>query len=294
MTIDIMLPYYGSADHFRRAVRSVLEQEDQDWRLVIIDDANPDPEPGRWAAALEDPRIHYRRHERNLGINATFQECLDDSRAEWLTVFGCDDVMRPRYLARIRELVTAHPEARIVQPGTAVIDADGAPVRTLVDTAKALYRPRGRRPLLLDGDALAASITRGNWMVFPSLAWHGPTVRRLGFRPGYRVVQDLALALDVCRAGGALLLDDELVFDYRRHAASVSSSGAVDGSRFTEERRFFRELAVDFRQRGWRRAAGAARLHLSSRINAATRIPTAVLRRDLPGARSLLRHAVGP
>lgn len=292
-TIDIMLPFYGRSDHFYAAVKSVLAQADESWRLVIIDDANPDPDPGRWASQLGDKRIEYRRHTVNQGINRTFQECLDLSRSEWVTVFGCDDVMRPRYVARIRELASAYAGAAIIHPGTAVIDADGAPSRNIVDAAKALYRPHGPRPVLLDGERLAVSLTRGNWMNFPAIAWHGPTARSTGFRADFHVVQDLALAIDICERGGSLILDDEVVFDYRRHGASVSSWRAADGSRFVEEAEYFNDLKRAFDRRGWRRAARAARFHLSSRINALTRVPGSVRARDTAGTRALVRHAFG-
>lgn len=293
MTLDIMLPFYGREDHFRLAVESVLAQQDPDWRLVIIDDGNPDRGPGRWAAAIDDPRVEYQRHPENRGINQTFQECLDQSRSEWVTIFGCDDIMDGGYVRRIAELTARFPDAGIIHPGADVIDGSGRPVRTLVDTAKSLYRPGGRRPTVLADEDLAVSITRGNWMNFPALAWHGPTAREIGFRPGYQVVQDLALALDVCRFGKSLVLDDRVVFHYRRHSESVSSWRAVDGSRFEEERAFFLEEGKDFAARGWTRAARAARTHLSSRINALTRLPAAWRARDRAGAATLWRHASG-
>lgn len=291
--LDIMLPFYGREDHFRAAVTSVLQQDSDQWRLVIIDDAYPDPAPGAWARQISDPRVEYRRHEVNQGINRTFQECLDLSTATWVSVFGCDDLMQPNYVRRVAELTAQFPDAGIIHPGTDVIDADGAPARTIVDTAKAFYRPRGPRPRVLGGEELAVSITRGNWMNFPALAWHGPTVRGMGFRPGYQIVQDLALALDVCRAGRTLVLDDEVVFHYRRHRGSVSSWQAVDGTRFREERAFFLSEAETFDDEGWHRAARAARRHLSSRINAATQLLPALRAGDLHGARGLLAYAAG-
>lgn len=291
LVIDIMLPFYGREDHFRLAVESVLSQDDSRWRLVIIDDAYPDTAPGEWAQSISDPRLTYIRHSVNQGINRTFQECLELSRAEWVVIFGCDDIMAPGYVRRILELASAEPDALIIHPGVNIIDAAGRPARTLVDTAKSFYRPRGSRPVILSGQEFAVSVTRGNWMNFPALAWHAPTVRAIGFRPDFQVVQDLALALDVCRRGGSLVLDDEPVFSYRRHAGSVSSWRAVDGSRFEEERAFFVAEANDFADRGWKRAARAARVHLSSRINALTRLPSAVAAGDSRGIRALLRHA---
>ena len=72
----------------------------------------------------------------------------------------------------------------------------------------------------LSGESLARSLLRGNWTYFPALCWRTSVVQGIGFRSGLNVVQDLALLLDVSLQGGALLLDPEVTFAYRRHAAS--------------------------------------------------------------------------
>jgi glycosyltransferase involved in cell wall biosynthesis len=293
VTHDIMLPFYGRPDHFRLAVESVLAQDDPDWRLVVIDDHYPDPAPGEWVRSLGDDRIEYVRHAENRGINAAFQECVERSTHDWVTIFGGDDLMRPGYVSRVRALAETHPRAAMIHPGVGIVDGDGAPATTLVDTAKAFYRPRGKGVVELSGEDLAVSVTRGNWMNFPAVAWNGPELRRIGFRAGFEVVQDLALVLDLCEAGGSLVVDDEVVFDYRRHAGSVSSWKAVDGSRFVEEQDFFRSLVPRFRSIGWNRAARAARIHLSSRLNALTRLPGALSARDGSGSAVLVAHAIG-
>ena len=85
--VDIMLPFYGREDHFREAVASVLAQDSDRWRLVVIDDAYPDRAPFDWAASVTDSRVKVIRHEVNLGINRSFQECLERSNATWVTIF---------------------------------------------------------------------------------------------------------------------------------------------------------------------------------------------------------------
>lgn len=293
MTLDIMMPFYGRVDHFRIAVGSILAQTDPDWRLVVIDDCYPDASAGEWLVGLADPRIVYRRNPVNTGINVNFQAAIDLAVNEWLTIFGCDDVMLPGYVARIKALGAAHPTADFIHPGTRVIDGDGRVYRPLVDRMKALYRPHVRGTVELGGEKLAVSITRGNWMNFPAIAWRRSAVAAVGFRPNLSVIQDLGLALDVDFRGGSLLLDDEVVFEYRRHASSVSSWRAAEGSRFVEEQRFFRALAAEFEERGWPHAARTARWHISSRINAITRLPEAVSARHRAGIRILARHALG-
>lgn len=291
-TVDVMLPYYGPVDLMQAAVRSVLAQWDPDWRLTVVDDGYPEPGIPEWFAALGDERIRYLRNERNLGANRNFQRCLGLVEHDVMVILGSDDLMLPGYLSGVRAAFAEFPEATIVQPGVQVIDEHGAPGRGLIDSAKqALYAPRVRVRTELGGEGLAASLLRGNWLYFPSLAWRAVAVREVGFRAGLNVVQDLALVLDLVERGARLVVDPEVCFSYRRHRASDSSWRALEGSRFVEERSFFLDEAARMESRGWHRAARIARRHTSSRLNALTLLPTAVCKRHHTGIRALARHA---
>jgi glycosyltransferase involved in cell wall biosynthesis len=294
VTIDIMMPFYGRVDQFKEAVESVLAQSDPDWRLVVIDDCYPDESAGQWLLSLNDPRVVYLRNEINLGINLNFQACIDLAVNDWVTIFGCDDVMLRDYVRTVTSLVESHPLATFVQPGVEVIDGDGNPTSTLVDWTKARYRPRIRGAFELTGEKLAVSITRGNWMYFPSLCWRRDALTKFGFRPDLSTVQDLALAIDLVFDGATLVVDDVPVFRYRRHAESVSSWRAVEGSRFAEEGAFFDRIAAEYAQRGWKKAHRAARARFSSRMNAASRLPAAAKSGNAAAVGSLLRYAFLP
>ncbi|MEE3851519.1 glycosyltransferase family 2 protein [Gordonia sp. LSe1-13] len=268
MPIDVMMPFYGDVGQFRQAVTSVLDQRDGDLRLVVIDDCYPDPEPAHWLASLTDPRVHYLRNETNLGVNGNFRRCVDLVEADHFVVMGCDDVMLPDYVATVRRLARHHPDAAVIAPGVEVIDDRDQVVHPLGDRIKSLLTPRtSTEPVVLRGEAMATSLYHGNWTYFPSLLWRTDPVRDVGFRPGLDIVLDLALLVDLAARGGALVHDPSVVFRYRRHQGSVSSVQAVDGRRFAEENAFFAEEARRCADRGWSRAARAARLHATSRLN---------------------------
>ena len=288
-----MMPFYGRADHLKAAVTSVLEQTDPRWRLVVLDDRNPDPEPGEWVAGLGDPRVEYRLNDENLGVSGNFNLAADLVRSEHCVLMGCDDVMLPDYVERIFGLIDGHRDADIIQPGVRVIGADGEVVSPLGDRIKDLLRPSGSPPSVHRGEELAASLLRGNWAYFPSICWRAEPLRRHGFRADLSTVQDLALMMNIIRAGGTMVVDDVPVFAYRRHGASVSSALAVDGERFVQERTVFAEEAARLAGLGWYRAARAARRHATSRLNALVQLPLAVAARDLAGTRTLVRHAFG-
>lgn len=295
-TVDVMLPHYGRLDLVQATIRSVLAQDDPNWRLTILDDTgeSADDALADWCAGLDDKRVHYRLNPRNLGINRNFQQCVDLVEHDLAVLVGNDDLMLPDYIGTVRRAHAAFPDAAIIQPGVEVVGADGAPARSLVDLGKRwVYAPRVSGATLFTGQELAVSLLRGNWLYFPSICWRSEPLRRTGFRDGVDVVQDLALVLDLVLDGESLLVEPTTCFRYRRHDASVSSAHAADGRRFAEERTFFLETADRMTARGWPRAARAARRHLSSRINALTRLPAAARHGGLGGVRALARHAFG-
>ena len=293
MAVDVLLPYYGPVDLMQLAVRSVLAQQYPDWVLTVVDDGYPDPAVAEWFAGIDDERVRYHRNKQNLGANGNYRKALTYVTSEYVVIMGADDVMLPNYLSTVVADLEAHPDAVFAQPGVEVIDEHGQVSSGLVDRAKRVYAPRvsGRR--VMGGEELAMSLLRGNWLYFPSLCWRAEPLLRTGFREGLDVVQDLALALDLIRQGGSLVVDDTTCFQYRRHRSSDSSWRALEGSRFTEERNFFRDVAREMDGHGWRRAARVSRVHFSSRMNAATLLPRAVARRRWSGVRTLARHAFG-
>jgi len=297
VTVDVLFPYYGDVAMMKQAVESVLGQTSPDWALTVVDDGYPDDSiPGYFGdLAAKDPRITYLRNEQNLGANGNYRKALTFVRHELAVLMGADDVMLPNY---IETVVAAHqqfPSAQIIQPGVEVIDELGKPGMGLIDRTKRVYAPRvrgtdGRRLLL--GEPLAVSLMRGNWLYFPSICWRSDSLVETNFREGLNVVQDLALALDLIKAGGGLVVDNTVCFQYRRHRESDSSWRALEGTRFIEEREFFTALADEFEAMGWRRAARTARLHLSSRVNAALLLPKAWRTKQQQGVRNLRHHVL--
>ena len=295
MALDILLPFWGDPDLMRQTVRSVLAQDSDDWLLTVVDDCYPDESIAQWFATLDDPRITYHRNETNLGITDNNRACLDRATQDVIVFLGCDDLMYPGY---VRTILAAHrdfPDCDIIQPGVDVIDEHGEVVDTLADQVKQrLFMPRADRPTVLSGEELAVSLLRANWTCWPSLAFRREAVVRTPFLDGFPLVQDLALQVDMVAAGSRMLLLPDVVFAYRRHAASASSAKLLDGSRFEGERRYFEIAAERVARLGWKRAERAARNHLASRLYAATLLPTAVREKHTSGLRSLAEHLVRP
>lgn len=292
MTIDIMLPFWGDPLLLRQTVESVLGQTDPEWRLTVIDDAYPDPSVAEYFAQMDDPRVRYVRNDVNVGIIENFRASVRLATADHLVVLGSDDLLLPGYVAALRDAVRRHPDAAVFQPGVRVIDENGAPSLPLVDRVKQrMLRPDTRTgDAVLSDERLATSLTRGNWLYWPSLLFRTEAIRAHEFRDDLPIVLDLAILLDIAFAGGSLIVIDDEVFAYRRHTASASQKAILDGSRFTDDRRFFLETARRADARGWPSTARAARARLFARLHALTTVPTVLRRGDAAGRRALWRH----
>jgi glycosyltransferase involved in cell wall biosynthesis len=293
VTLDIFMPFWGSFEHLRLAVQSVLAQDDPDWRLVVVDDVYPDPAPGHWVQQIDDRRVSYIRNTENLRPSRNYNKCVGLAESPFMVLMGCDDVMAPGYVRRVKQILETHPDADIVQPGVETIDETGREVRPLADRVKARYRPAGRGIRALSGESLAVSLLRGNWTYFPSLVWRTAALGTSPFRTDLDVVQDLAKLFELTANGATLVVDDEVVFRYRRHSSSVSAVTGPDGSKFVQEATFFAGAAETSHGLGWRRAERAARWHVSSRLHALTELPAALRAGNAAGFRSLMRHVLG-
>jgi GT2 family glycosyltransferase len=300
--VDVMLPAFGDDTLVRQAIVSVREQTDGHWRLSVVDDgpaAGRDPNLGDWVRRLDDHRISYLANLTRLGINRNFQRCVDLSTHELVVILGADDRLLPDFVARVRAVAAERPQLAFIHTGARVVDAAGRPSAPMADRVKALTSIKATSIKVasgvreIGGEQLAASLLRGNWMYFPSVAFRREWLVRHGFRPGYDVVQDLDLYLRILRGGGRVGLLGTPGIEYRRHPASVSSEGAEDGSRFDEERRFFAEAAAELTEAGWPRAASAARWHLTSRLHALQRATLLLAAGQRAPAGRMLRGALG-
>ncbi len=292
VALDILVPYWGDPGLMRETVESVFAQRRDDWHLLVVDDAYPDPQISEWLSGLDDPRVTVVRHDTNVGITANYRECLARATQDHVVFLGCDDVLLPDYVDVVLEAFAAVPDAVMVQPGVRVVDETGTPSAGLADTVKQrLLRPRGTARTVLSGEPLATSLLHGNWLYWPSIAFQRNAIQEIGFRVEMPIIQDFALELDLVAHGGTLVVDPAVCFLYRRHAGSASSTTLVDGSRFADERAYYAMAVEQMRDLGWRRAERAARARLTSRAHAVSLLPGVVARRRWSAARALVRHA---
>src|SRR5436309_1785281 len=127
------IPFFSGLDYLSLALRSLLNQSDRSWTAIVVDDSSPEHGAQALVDKAGDPRVRYVRNERNLGVAANFNRCIElaSTEAPIAVVFHADDELDPGYVWAIRAAHRAFPDATCVAPRVTVIDEDGKPARTL-------------------------------------------------------------------------------------------------------------------------------------------------------------------
>ena len=106
-SLGIVIATFNRAPLVRRAIESVLGQDDQKLDLVIVDDGSDDDVEGALAGL---PLVRVLR-QPNLGVSAARNHGLRECRADWVLIFDDDDVLVPGALATVRAGLATLSEA---------------------------------------------------------------------------------------------------------------------------------------------------------------------------------------
>lgn len=127
--LTIGMPVYNGEQFIEEAIRSHLDQDFADFRLVVSDNASTDdtPEIVR-ALANEDERVDYRPNDENVGGPANFNRCFRLSDGELFRWAAADDRIEPGYLSATINILDDDPEVVIAHSQAILIDPASEPM----------------------------------------------------------------------------------------------------------------------------------------------------------------------
>lgn len=111
--ISITVPTYNTPEEFlHECVGSVLTQTYDNWELVLVDDASPDPRVREIIKeyAEQDSRIKYKFLEKNHHIAGATNEAIKMSTGDYVGLFDHDDLLWPNALFEVVKALNADKE----------------------------------------------------------------------------------------------------------------------------------------------------------------------------------------
>src|SRR3954466_7735536 len=122
--VTVFIPTYNRARVLPDAIKSVLSQTYDDFKLVISDNASDDSTP-QVAASFDDPRLEYVRQPDNLGLLGNHNWFLQRVETDYSLIVPDDDLVYPQLLERTVAELDRLPKAGVVHAAFDVIGEAG-------------------------------------------------------------------------------------------------------------------------------------------------------------------------
>jgi glycosyltransferase involved in cell wall biosynthesis len=131
----IGVPLYNRAEYLPHAMTSLLAQSYERVRFVLIDDASTDTTTSiACDLADRDPRIHFERNERRLGLVGNWARCFARARelhpqVKYFAWASDHDVWDIDWLQRLVEVLETQPTAVLAYPRSQWLMGDGGAIQ---------------------------------------------------------------------------------------------------------------------------------------------------------------------
>lgn len=101
---SVILPTYDRKEYFVKALNSILNQKNEHWELLIINDGNINLKD----VIPRDKRINYIENNKNLGASASRNIGIKLSKGEYIAYLDDDDEWLPDHLSISKEILFNH------------------------------------------------------------------------------------------------------------------------------------------------------------------------------------------
>jgi glycosyltransferase involved in cell wall biosynthesis len=113
--ISVVVTTYNRADLLGSTLDSILAQSCGDFELIVSDDCSPDHTEALCRDYLRgDPRIRYRRNQRNLRMPGNLNAAIAEARGVYVANLHDGDLYRPDLLEKWSGALDRHPNAAFV------------------------------------------------------------------------------------------------------------------------------------------------------------------------------------
>ena len=118
---------YNCADTLPEAIDSILAQTCTDWELILCDDGSSDDTYAVAQAYCQKypDKIVLLKNEKNMGLNATLNHCLENARGEFIARMDGDDISVPERFEKELAVLMSDPEIAVVSCAMAYFDENG-------------------------------------------------------------------------------------------------------------------------------------------------------------------------
>lgn len=108
MRISIIIPTYNRVNYLKQAIDSALEQDYDDFEIVVSDNASTDGTASLLREYIGHPKVHYFCNNTNIGMVQNWRRAIFElACGEWFILLSDDDYLIDKnYLRNASNLIT--------------------------------------------------------------------------------------------------------------------------------------------------------------------------------------------
>lgn len=211
--ISVCLPVFNGAKFLDAAIQSVLQQTYSHFELMIADDQSSDNSAEICRAHAErDSRVRFWTNEQRLGLFGNYNHTIKSARGTYIKTFAQDDLLEPRSLEALSEVLQANSDVSLVSSSRRVIDASG--------DCTYVRRPFPCSMQVPSREVITFNlINLNNWIGEPSTVMFRREDAGVGFDSAFYHYGDIEYWFRLLEKGNYYFVD-EILCSFRRHPDS--------------------------------------------------------------------------
>ncbi len=113
--VSILIPTFRRPELLRESISSALNQvTDLIYEVVVVDNEAYDPVFHRKVEGVVNAfgrvNMRYFRNEKNIGMFANWNRCIELARGNWITILNDDDLLSPDFLSKVSYSINGNPQ----------------------------------------------------------------------------------------------------------------------------------------------------------------------------------------
>ncbi len=124
--VSIIMGIYNCENTLDEAIQSLLDQTNQQWKLIMCDDGSKDNTYKKAKSYAEQyENIILIQNDKNMGLNYTLNHCLEYVDTEYVARMDADDISLPTRLEKEINFLDNHQEYAILSTPMIYFDENG-------------------------------------------------------------------------------------------------------------------------------------------------------------------------
>lgn len=121
--VSVVITTFNRPAFLKEAITSVLEQDFDNFELIVVDDCSPGTETKETIGLFNDKRIRYTKNEKNLGGTVSLNAGLNAATGKYIAILDDDDIwISNEKLSQQVKFLEENPEYVLVGANIVVVD----------------------------------------------------------------------------------------------------------------------------------------------------------------------------